>query len=247
MSIFPTEPLVILVLTERILFLSMDASFKLDQLVSQLISLVNGAERSVQIDGKLPSERQLARELGVSRVRLRGALHVLEERGLIWRGVGRGTFIGAKPAEIPDIKVLSMHSNPAHVMRARLAVEPELAGLAASNATLLEVQHIREFCLACESAGSWTEYETSNARLHHAIAQASHNPVLIALGSTLDGLRRFVNRGRFRSDGAPSRDHHSFRDHRLIVEAISSQDPKVAAERMKSHLLAVEDRLLGRD
>lgn len=217
-----------------------------EHLIVELRRMIEEIEQSRPSNAKLPSERQLAEVFGTSRTTLRTALAEMENQGLVWRGVGKGTFVGPKPAAIPDIEELSLSSNPVHVMRARLAIEPELAGLAASNATLPEIKKIKELCMACESAASWTEYERADTRFHRAIAESSHNPVLIAMNGVLHGLRRFVNRGRIRLEGGPSPNHHSFEDHRRIVDSIASQNSKVAMEAMKSHLHTVEDRLLGR-
>jgi uncharacterized membrane protein YedE/YeeE len=81
---------------------------------------------------RLPSERVLAVQLHTTRAKLRTAMRQLEFEGLVWRGVGKGTFVGPKPAHESSIKQLKLQENPAHVMRARLALEPELAGLAAA-------------------------------------------------------------------------------------------------------------------
>jgi DNA-binding FadR family transcriptional regulator len=137
-------------------------------------------------------------------------------------------------------------ANPAHVMRARLALEPELAGLAAANATAHDIAEIKRFCELCECSKTWAEYELCDYRLHQAIAGAAHNPVLIALVDLLSSLRTTVNNGRKRLEGGPTADHHSFAEHRLLVEAISSQNPRLAADCMRNHLMTVEDRLLGR-
>ena len=86
---------------------------------------------------RLPPERQLAEELGVSRGTLRHALADLEAEGLIWRHVGRGTFIGNRPVDtVQDLSEVTRRTNPAGVMEARLSLEPELARLAALHATI---------------------------------------------------------------------------------------------------------------
>ncbi len=195
---------------------------------------------------RLPSERVLAVQLHTTRAKLRTAMRQLEFEGLVWRGVGKGTFVGPKPAHESSIEQLKLQANPAHVMRARLALEPELAGLAAANATSQDIAEIKKLCKLCERSKTWAEYELCDAQLHQAIAGAAHNPVLIALVDLLNSLRTTVNHGRKRLEGGPTADHHSFAEHSLVVEAISSQNPRLAADCMRTHLMTVEDRLLGR-
>jgi DNA-binding GntR family transcriptional regulator len=68
-----------------------------DGALSRLQGLL--ADRQYPLNGRLPPERSLCRELGVNRGALRKALAVLEAEGQIWRHVGRGTFVGTRPAE----------------------------------------------------------------------------------------------------------------------------------------------------
>ncbi len=98
-------------------------------------------------NAKLPPERELADLLGVSRGELRKALAMLEQQGEVWRHVGKGTFLGARPvAEISSVAAIAAQTNPAEVMRARLAVEPEVAREAALHATAEDIHDLRR-CL----------------------------------------------------------------------------------------------------
>ncbi len=196
---------------------------------------------------RLPNERALAERLGVTRARLRKTLQVLENEGRLWRGVGQGTFVGPKPAKRPDPIVLASKTNPAQVMRARMALEPELAGLAAVNATDDEIAQLKALSSRCKAAANWREYEVYDALLHHEIAVSAHNTVLLALTDLLTEVRRSVTWGRPRPEGAkPPETHHSFADHDRVIDAITHREPIKAANAMRSHLQTVEDRLMGR-
>jgi DNA-binding FadR family transcriptional regulator len=198
-------------------------------------------------DKRLPNERLLADRLGVTRAKLRKGLLVLENEGRLWRGVGQGTFVGPKPVKAPAVIALATQTNPAQVMRARMALEPELANLAAVNATDHEIANLKNLSHHCKTASSWREYEVYDARLHREIAVASHNTVLLALVDLLTEVRRTVTWGRPRLEGSkPSETHHSFTDHDLVIDAISHREPLKAANVMRQHLQKVEDRLLGR-
>lgn len=217
----------------------------IESVVHELRSFI--ADTARQTPGRLPPERSLAERFGLSRTQLRKALAVLEHEGQIWRHVGKGTFIGPRPPELIDVADLAHRTTPMQVMRARFAIEPELASLAALNATAGEIDELQEFARSCRAARTWREYETFDARFHHTIANAAHNVVLLALLDTLNAVRRAVTWGRPRPEGDnPPPSHHSFDDHDRIVEAIALREPAGAAAAMRAHLQRVEDRLVGR-
>jgi DNA-binding FadR family transcriptional regulator len=195
---------------------------------------------------RLPPERQLAHELGVSRGSLRKALADLEAEGRIWRHVGRGTFIGDRPvATVQDLSDVVRRTNPAGVMEARLALEPELARLAALHATRADLDELAACMSAARAAEDWRAYEYNDNRLHRAIAQATANIVLLALFDSLNTVRRTVTWGRQRrSPQRPDPDHHSFVEHERIVDAIAHREAAQAAEAMRAHLLTVRSKLL---
>src|SRR3546814_7459505 len=77
---------------------------------------------------QLPTERELAEQIGVGRRAVRRALEVLEAEGRIWRRQGAGTFIGAEPHRAEHhLKKLPEVSNMLAVMEVRLRLEPALA------------------------------------------------------------------------------------------------------------------------
>ena len=159
---------------------------------------------------RLPPERQLAEELGVSRGTLRHALADLEAEGLIWRHVGRGTFIGNRPVDtVQDLSEVTRRTNPAGVMEARLALEPELARLAALHATPADLDELAECVRESRAAGDWRTYEYWDNRLHRAVAQATANIVLLALFDSLNTIRRTVTWGRLRRFAAAPGQHPS--------------------------------------
>ncbi len=195
---------------------------------------------------RLPPERQLAEELGVSRGTLRHALADLEAEGLIWRHVGRGTFIGNRPVDtVQDLSDVTRRTNPAGVMEARLALEPEFARLAALHATPADLDELAECVRESRGAGDWRTYEYWDNRLHRAVAQATANIVLLALFDSVNTIRRTVTWGRLRRFSAlPDSSHHSFAEHERLVQAITERDPGAAAEAMRVHLRSVRDHLL---
>jgi DNA-binding FadR family transcriptional regulator len=204
------------------------------------------AQRDLPANAQLPPERELCHMLGVSRGELRKALAVLEGNGELWRHVGKGTFIGSRPVEErTSIAEIAAASNPGEVMNARLVMEPALASEAAFNATAAELAEMRRCLKASRETVTWRQYENCDNRLHRLIAEASHNTVLVALFDLLNAVRRTVVWGRLRHEfDRPPPDHHSFREHDVVVEAIADRDRTAAAAAMVAHLETVQANLL---
>ncbi|MBV6656641.1 MAG: FadR family transcriptional regulator [Devosiaceae bacterium] len=205
------------------------------------------AHSDLQEGQRLPPERDLVEQLGVTRNDLRKALALLEAEGRIWRHVGKGTFVGAKPMdEVNGLNAVAERSSPVEVMQARILIEPLLAAQAALHATGADLTDLRETADACRAAQSWREYESQDNALHRAIAVASNNKVLLSLFDTLNTIRRTVVWGRDRKqDGPPPHSHHSFDQHDAIVAAIVDRDQDSARSHMLAHLQAVQQRLIG--
>lgn len=204
------------------------------------------ADTEMAIDSRLPPERDLSETLGISRAQLRSALAALEAEGQIWRHVGKGTFIGTRPIETSaDATAIARRTNPAEVMRTRLFLEPEIASLAALNATPADVAEMRVCIRRTRTATSWRQYESWDNRLHRVIGAATQNTLLLALLDTLSAVRRSVTWGRLRANKLrPDPDHHSFAEHDALVDAIEDRDMDRARDCMRIHLESVERNLM---
>ena len=204
------------------------------------------AQRELPADAKLPPERELVELLGVSRGQLRKALAVLEREGELWRHVGKGTFIGARPEdEISSLSEVASRTNPAEVMRTRLLFEPMIAREAALNATADDIADLRKCLHGTREAKTWRFYESWDNRLHRTIAHATNNGFLLSMFDTLNTVRRTVSWGRLRpTNQRPAADHHSFEEHDRIVDAIEDRDLKAAENAMRGHLVNVARGLL---
>jgi GntR family uxuAB operon transcriptional repressor len=203
------------------------------------------SDRGYVYNDKLPSERVLCVEIGITRGELRGALAELEDTGLIWRHVGRGTFIGARPVlNLDDVTYLGELASPTQVIAARLAIEPELARLAAISADRFDLEEIATCAKRCFEAEDWREYEAWDNNFHHAVAKATHNKLLQYLFETLNVVRHATVWGQLRSTDLPERNHPSFPEHEAILAAITDRHPARAVTAMRDHLISVRDRLM---
>ncbi|MEQ8356246.1 MAG: FCD domain-containing protein [Kiloniellaceae bacterium] len=205
------------------------------------------AQRDLPTNTRLPPERELCDILGVSRGELRKALAVMESNGELWRHVGKGTFMGARPAkEYSDVAGIAALTNPRDVMRARLLIEPQIAREAALNATAEDIAEMKQCMVASVQAQTWRQYENCDNRLHRTVVEAAHNTVLLALFDTLNAVRRAVVWGRLRNESVrPPKDHHSFAEHEALVRAIEERDLDGAGLAMLRHLSHVQDNLLA--
>ena len=203
------------------------------------------ADNGLVHNQRLPSERAFCRQLGMSRADLRKALAEMETDGLIWRHVGRGTFIGSRPVHnLDDVAFLKQLANPAQMMEARLAIEPELAGLAALQGTKSDLETIRACNLRCRRSEDWRTYEAWDNNFHHAVAKATHNKVLLYLFDSFNVVRRSIVWGQTRSTDRPMDDHFSFDQHDAIHDAIAAGNAPEATMRMREHLCSVAERVL---
>ena len=201
---------------------------------------------------RLPPERALSGELGISRGELRKALTVLEAEGLIERHVGRGTFLteatAVETASEPLVARLSEITSPHAAMMARLSLEPELAGHAAIHAAPRHLTEARQLADGMRAARNWEEYETLDARLHELIAVASGNPLLAELHRIVNAVRVSVVWSKLElPQGGPPADYHSFEEHDAIIEALERRDRVAAHAAMRLHLKSVRATLLKDD
>lgn len=217
------------------------ASEAVNQLRSYLL------ENQFELNSRLPAERVLSAELGISRTLLRKALADLEAEGQIWRHVGRGTFVGARPVETAsDVDYVSHRTSPRELMEARLLIEPGLVRLAAIHGTEADVREIQRCIQKTKTAQDWRIYETWDNNLHRAFALAAHNTPLLSLFDTLNMVRRSVVWARARRLPLSRKmDHHSFKEHDIILAAVAERDPAAAENAMRRHLETVANKLFS--
>lgn len=201
------------------------------------------AQGQFDFNDRLPSERLLCDELGVSRAELRKAFAVLESEGSIWRHVGRGTFVGNGTTGSNDaqgIAAIAKRTTPREVMYARLLLEPMLAREAAMHATAEHVEELSRISRNSRAARTWREYESLDNEFHSIIAATTQNTPLIAMYDQLNALRRTVVWGRLRDrPDHPPTDHHSFVEHQIILDAIEDRDAESAYAGMRNHMQSV--------
>ena len=194
---------------------------------------------------RLPPERELARQLGLTRTQLRSGMKQLQAEGIVWRHVGRGTFFGGRPADTNGHAEAVGITTPRELMEARAAIEPQLARLAARHATaedIAQMERALERSIAANDPATFHKYD---AELHLAVAQASHNALLISLFKSMNELRHKLLWGRLDGNFLTVTLQVQYSEqHRGFVDAIKRRDDRAAETLMRFHLDAVEQQLL---
>ncbi|MDR6376630.1 FadR/GntR family transcriptional regulator [Paraburkholderia caledonica] len=189
----------------------------------------------------LPPERKLAEELGVSRRELRSVLASLEASGRVWRGVGRGTYLGARPLKFgPTLRGLRAGTSPADIAEMRLLFEPALAELAATKASWDDLLELEKCARKNAAANSDEEWQQWDHRFHLLISQATRNPALIALMEVINGMR--VKPEVRKKTVSQETRHYFAQQHQAIVNAMKARDGETAARCMREHLSSVQSR-----
>ncbi|MBS0122596.1 FadR family transcriptional regulator [Aestuariicoccus sp. KMU-90] len=212
--------------------------------VAQLRSYI--ADHGLAAGDRLPPERQLGPELGLRRSSLRRALEILVHDGVLWRHVGKGTFLADDRALAANdsLSAVARDISPADAMRARAAFEPSIAREAALHASAADISRLELIADRARHAATWREYDSLDADLHRAIAEATASPTLLALFDQLNALRAMISWGKARRTGPRPPDNHlSFAEHDRIIEAIAARIPDEAEEAMRRHLQTVSTRL----
>lgn len=191
----------------------------------------------VEAGRQLPSERDLAVSLGVSRPTVREALIALEVAGFVEVRVGVGAFVrdqNKSSAVMPD----EGHS-PVEIMKVRRLLEPEAAALASQNISADGLSRLKQSIGMMQSdraAGIWSA--DSDRLMHITIAEGSANSMLREMLDLLWNSRSEVVDQRFHEHLAAMADvrEHIFEDHRNIVDAIAAGSEAKARDAMAVHL-----------
>ncbi|HEY2575645.1 MAG TPA: FCD domain-containing protein [Streptosporangiaceae bacterium] len=226
------------------------------QRLAELI-LDRSRQTGLRVGGRLPTERQISIDLGVTRSSVRHALAILEAQGRISREVGRGTFLrdipGAAVAGRPGDDGLrpgwaaaaaTADFAPADVMTIRRLLEPPAMSLVVAWATAADLEEMQRCLAGGDRAASFEEFETWDLALHRCIMAASHSPLLAALYRAIEEARHGQVWGDLKRRSASAERRGQYQaDHRAIVDALRARDSSLAVEAMRLHLARVQEHL----
>jgi GntR family transcriptional regulator, uxu operon transcriptional repressor len=197
-------------------------------------------------DERLPPERVLAQELGLTRHALRKSLAVLEGEGLIRRHVGQGTFVGGGPAlEEAARGSLVNTTSPAEILEAKLVIEPQIAAMAATRANRREMEMMEDTARRCRDATNSADREKWDLTLHELITIGANNHLLHSVLKTIYDLRKNETWGRIsQTVFTPARWAEYSSQHFLVVGAIRDRNAGEAEKMMRRHIETVKRHLM---
>lgn len=200
-----------------------------------LLQLENYIEtNSLKPEDKLPTERDMAEQLGISRGTIREAFRILEANGIIEVTPGGGRFLKRDLAHsnlIIDMVNEIEPSDPLDLMELREVLESKIIEMVIDRASDEELAEIE----AGLSRGN-DPFEIDNT-FHLALAKASHNT---AFYSYMKFNLSLLAKIRMRSLGRPEREQKMADEHWKLMDAIKARDKKLADDMIKQHLGAVK-------
>lgn len=200
---------------------------------------------------RLPAERDLSAQLSVSRPSLRTAIQKLEEQGLVETRQGGGTYVKnflAPTITDPLMQMLQAHPDTAgDFVEFRSIIEGNAAYFAAMRSTDAD-REILENCFAAMEVAHEQDDPQEEAEIdadfHLAIAEASHNVVLLhIMRAMVNVLREGVFYNRMQLYTRRGARDLLLKQHRAIYEPIMAGDPEEARKAAKAHLAYVQEAM----
>lgn len=195
---------------------------------------------------RLPPERDLATQLGVSRPSLREALIALEIDGSVEIRMGSGVYVGNQPLRAAA-STAALGDSPSELMAARAALEGVVVAQAAARIDADGLARLREHIEAMRTDIAQARSPILNDRLFHlAIAEMAGNSVMARLIAELFDERHspISTRLRVRSESARSWDT-ALSEHEAVYAALEARDPMAASLAMRLHLTQSSARWVG--
>lgn len=221
-----------------------------EEIVEQIKQLI--ADGKLKPGDKLLAERDLAERFQVSRASVREAIRTLEMLGIIDIRPGEGTFVrGTETDDIirPLAMFLAVERNSLlDMFEMRRIFETATARLAAERATLEELDQIDSMLANMRERLNVQDSEKGeefDAAFHYAVAEATHNSLLIKLFKTVSeefAKANSVARRQLYHDNVQNA-QRIIDQHSEILAAIRSGSPQVASEAMLAHLNFAEGEL----
>lgn len=192
---------------------------------------------------RLPSERELAARVGVSRTTLRDRLQVLESLGVITRRQGSGTYVQPlNPAGLTmalNLGISSCHLTLQDLNSVRVALERQAAMEAARVGDPVHIAYLEKAVNTIAYADEDAAVDEADFSFHDALLRASANPALSFFADALGGVLHRALAER-RAEMRRRLDEQNEQEvmvalHRRVWEAVRAGDPEAAAAAVDAH------------
>ncbi|GAA0179238.1 FadR/GntR family transcriptional regulator [Clostridium sediminicola] len=219
-----------------------------EQVIEQIKEMIRNG--TLKKGDKLPSERELTVELGVSRSSIREALRALEIIGLLESRQGEGNFIrnSFDEALIEPLSIMFMlnESSPLQIFELRQLLEIEIAKLAATKIKKQQISDLTKMIKDMRKTQDEEEKVILDKQFHYLIANASGNNLIInilfAISCIMD---RFIKEAR-RTILLDEKEEIIHIQHSNILAALESGDENMASKAMKEHMDLIKVNLKSR-
>lgn len=211
-----------------------------EEIVSQIQNLIETGE--LRSGDRLPPERKLAEMFMVSRNSVREAIRALEEKQILKSRPGDGTYVMVEnEAALIEPLAYAIQLEKAklrEIFQFRRMIEPQIAYLAAQNATSEEIDAMKAILFDQERQIKTGENSKELDRAFHLVlARASGNSILFKVVNILSDILEESREELYQTE---QRRNVSFQAHLKIIEAIEKKDPELAWQEMNHHLIGVE-------
>lgn len=196
------------------------------------------------IGARLPTERDLAESLAVSRATVREAMVALEIMGVVEIRKGSGIYVVA-PSALKG-RVAALDIGAFELLEARRSIEAEVAALAAQRIAADELAEL-EALLEVMTHEDVAVSERADRDFHLCIAKATGNAAMVSVVTDLWNMRDRCPLARTIHQRARGGDELlRLNEHRTVLDALRAQDPDHARQAMRDHLDAVIEHLLAK-
>jgi DNA-binding FadR family transcriptional regulator len=222
----------------------MDAAQTLHQSILEQIT-----SREWRAGHRLPTERVLGEQYGLSRSTVRRVLHDFKRKELITQTVGSGTYVSDRVQDVLGslrAQGPAQVTSPAELMTARLALEPAIVDMVIGSATGVDFERMDVCNAKAEAAKTLEDFEHWDAALHEAIAEAAHNSFILSVFRLMNEVRAQAEWGVLkRRSATPERRLEYQQEHRALVVALRERDAQRAKSLCLAHLVHVRTNMLG--
>ena len=212
------------------------------QIADQLGALLRAGEYAV--GSRMPTERLLAEQLGVSRPSVREALIALEVEGLVEVRVGSGIYVVNSQRPRGTLAVAPDTFGPFEIMQARLAIEAELAAMAAARISPAQLSGLEILLQQMQQQIEAGELPVRTDQLFHLrLAEAAGNgPLLRCLTELLDERHNPLFERMGQHFETAHSWHQAMLEHRRLLDAVTSRSVGAARRAMRDHLQRSQHR-----